>query len=264
MKTNSRPQGILIVCLSFMMLCAALPSQAQESGAARNAGRRRMVINTLTDAEKASGWQLLFDGKTLAGWRGLGLQSLPKPFVVENGLIHKVAGAKAEADLMTEKVYENFELTFDWKISPAGNNGIKYNVSEAMSQGPEKKNHASLGFEYQILDDEKAGDRLDKKHQCGALYELFAADDAQKRVRPVGRWNSSRIVFDGNHIEHWLNGKKIVEAELGTPAMNAALAASKWKKIKDFGAKRAGHIVITDHQSEAWYRNLKIRELPRK
>jgi hypothetical protein len=135
-------------------------------------------------------------------------------------------------------------------------------MSAKLGIAPQKRNHAALGFEYQVLDDEKASDRFQKVHQCGALYELFGPDDSQKKLNPVGEWNSSRIVFNGNHIEHWLNGKKIVEADLGSPQMNEALAKSKWKNQKDFGTKKVGHIVIQDHQDEAWFRNVKIRELP--
>lgn len=255
---------------ALLMLAAvaalALPAVAQQAAAPKGKKKtaRAAAPNTLTAAEKAAGWQLLFDGKTLDGWRGLGLDAVPVAFVVEDGVIHKKTGVKNEADLITKKTYGNFELAFDWKISVAGNNGIKYNVSEELSQGKDKKGHASLGFEYQVLDDEKAADRLLPIHQCGSLYELIAPDNSKKALKPVGEWNSSKIVFNGNLIEHWLNGQKIVEAELGSPVMNEAIAKSKWKSIKDFGTRKTACIAITDHGDEAWYRNMKIRELPAK
>lgn len=220
--------------------------------------------NRLGVAEKMQGWQLLFDGKSLAGWRGLGSTGTPRPFVVEDGCIHKIASPTTGAiDLITEKNYANFELAFDWRIAPGSNSGIKYNVSEELSlANPAAKGcKYSLGFEYQVLDDDRHSDGKLPTHRCGALYDLIPPDTAKKRVNPVGEWNHSKIVYNGNHIEHWLNGELLVTAELGSPEMNAALAASKWKKMAWFGERRTGPIVIQDHQNEAWYRNLKIREL---
>lgn len=258
---------------TLALLCAlalvAAPCGAQTDGAAAPKGKKKgqRKMNVLSAKEQAEGWQLLFNGKDFTNWRGLGQAEgqIPQNFKVEKGQIHKVAAKGGNGDLMTVKGYDSFELSFEWKLSEGGNNGIKYNVSEEMSTGPSKKGRASLGFEYQVLDDAKHSDGKLKTHQCGALYELVAPDDAKKQVKPIGQWNQSRIVYNGNHIEHWLNGQKIVEADLGTPQMNEALAKSKWKNIKGFGDRRTdGHICITDHQDECWYRNIKIKELPRK
>lgn len=260
---------VALACVLALTMTGFAQDAPKAKGKGKGKGKKGdRGANVLTAQEQAEGWQLLFDGKEIKGWRGLGLTTVPQAFVVENGTIHKVitgkSGVKNEGDLITEKTYDNFEFAFDWKIAKGSNNGVKYNVSEELSQGPKKTGHASLGFEYQVLDDVDGGDKASKKHQCGSLYELFAADDAKKHVNPIGQWNSSKIVFNGNHIEHWLNGEKIVEQELGSPEMNAAIAASKWKNIKEFGTRKTGVIAITDHQDEAWYRNLKIRELPRK
>jgi hypothetical protein len=226
--------------------------------------------NTLTSAERRDGWKLLFDGSTFDGWRGLGYDSVPTAhWAIENGAIKKIPTGQvprmadgqpaAGGDLMTTDTFTDFELTWDWKISRAGNSGVKYNVSEEISVAA-APNHAALGFEYQVLDDDLHEDNKVASHRAGALYDLIAPN-ATKTLRPVGEWNASRIVFRGNHGEHWLNGTKVVEFDLTTPAMEAALAQSKYRSIKDFAQRRAGHIVLQDHGDEVFFRNIKIRVL---
>ena len=235
--------------------------------------------NTLTPAEHAAGWRLLFDGRTLAGWRGLGYDTVPTAhWVVVNGAIKKIASGDVPrvadgrplngGDLMTVDSFADFELSFEWKVTPGANSGVKYNVSEAMSMaqggagtagGP---NHSALGFEYQILDDDRHEDGKLPSHRAAALYDLIAPND-RKHLRPVGQWNRSVVVFRGNHGEHWLNGEKVVEFELGTAHMDSVVAASKYKTIPGFGQKRrgGGHIVLQDHGDEVYFRELKVRPL---
>ncbi len=180
--------------------------------------------NELTAAERATGWRLLFDGRTLIGWRGLGYDSVPTAhWKVADGAIEKIASG---------------------------------NVPKL--QAP---NHAALGFEYQILDDDRHEDGKLPSHRAGALYDLIAPN-ARKHVRPVGEWNRSRIVFRGRHGEHWLNGEKIVEFDLGTPRMDSLIAASKYRSIPGFADRRegGGHIVLQDHGDEAYFRSIKVRE----
>jgi hypothetical protein len=226
--------------------------------------------NALSPAEERDGWSLLFDGKTFNGWRGLGYDSVPTAhWKIENGAIRKIADGDvprladgqpaAGGDLMTRDTYRDFELTWDWKISRAGNSGVKYNVSEEISMAA-APNHAALGFEYQMLDDSLLEDNKVPSHRAGALYDLIAPN-ANKTLKPVGDWNSSRLVFRGNHGEHWLNGVKVVEFDLGTPLMDSALARSKYKSIPNFAERRAGHIVLQDHVDEVYFRNIKIRRL---
>ena len=160
---------------------------------------------------------------------------------------------------MTRDTFRDFELTWEWKISRAGNSGVKYNVSEEISMA-NAPNHAALGFEYQMLDDSLHEDNKVPSHRAGALYDLIPPN-ANKLLAPVGAWNASRIVFRGNHGEHWLNGQKIVEFELGTPLMDSLLAKSKYRDIKGFADKRAGHIVLQDHVDEVFFRSIKIRRL---
>ena len=225
--------------------------------------------NELTAAERAIGWRLLFDGRTLSGWRGLGYDSVPTAhWKVTDGAIEKIASGNVPkladgqpahgGDLMTVDSFGDFELAFEWKVAPGANSGVKYNVSErlSMSQAP---NHAALGFEYQILDDDRHEDGKLPSHRAGALYDLIAPN-ARKHVRPVGEWNRSRIVFRGRHGEHWLNGEEIVEFDLGTPRMDSLIAASKYRPIPGFADRRRGHIVLQDHGDEAYFRSIKVRE----
>jgi hypothetical protein len=160
-------------------------------------------------------------------------------------------------DLMTKEAFRDYELAFEWKATPGMNSGVKYNVSEEFSL-KNASNHAALGFEYQVLDDSLNEDNKIPSHRAGSLYDLIPAPD-NKRLMPVGQWNSSRIVFRGNHGEHWLNGTKIIEYDLGTPRMDSALAKSKYRNIKGFADRRAGHIILQDHGEEVYFRNLKIR-----
>ena len=226
--------------------------------------------NQLTAAERAAGWRLLFDGKTFAGWRGLGYDSVPTAhWRIVDGAIEKIASGNvpriadgqpaAGGDLMTTDTFRDFELAFQWRVVPGSNSGVKYNVSEELSLA-KATNHAALGFEYQVLDDSLNDDNKVPTHRAGSLYDLVAPNRA-KHLRPVGQWNDARIVFRGNHGEHWLNGAKIVEFELGTPRMDSLLAASKYRTIPGFADRRAGHIILQDHGDEAYYRSIRIREL---
>lgn len=229
--------------------------------------------NTLSEAEKAAGWILLFDGESFKGWQGLGRNQIPDShWVIEDQAIKKVAQGDVPlqadgqplqgGDIMTIAVFSDFELYFEWKISPAGNSGIKYNVSESMSTAFPPR-HAALGFEYQVLDDFNHPDAGNGPNRtAAALYDLIAPGD--KELKPVGEYNTARIIFRGNCGEHWLNGQKVLEYELERADMKARLAASKYHSIPEFSKKRQGHIVLQDHTDEVWYRNIKIREFKAK
>ncbi len=216
-------------------------------------------LNTLTPQEKAEGWQLLFDGKTTDGWRGHGRQSFPtNGWEVEDGCLRTYGpgdemGSRG-GDLVTTRSFVNFELSFDWKIAPGGNSGVKYMVIE-----PEK-GRSGLGFEYQLLDDDKNSDAAKATHRAGALYDLIAPSDA-KVLKPVGEFNHSRLIVRGTHIEQWLNGAKIVETDMASPELKELIAKSKYRRIKNFGQKAPTVILLQEHGSDVWFRNLKIRLL---
>ena len=255
--------SIFILLFIFVISCSPKSNQASVQ-------KIRHEQNSLTAEEKAAGWILLFDGKTFNGWRGLGREGIPEGhWVIEEGAIKKVPskdvprqadGQPLEGgDLMTIKTFENFELLLEWKISPGGNSGIKYNVSEQMSISLPPR-YAALGFEYQVLDDETHPDaKIGANRTAAALYDLI--EPKGKILKPVGEYNTARIVFNGSHGEHWLNGIKVLEYELGTPEMKSLVASSKYKIIPDFATRRTGHIILQDHGDAVWYRNIKIREI---
>lgn len=206
--------------------------------------------NTLTKEEIAEGWTLLFDGKSADGWRSYGSDSFPgKGWIVKDGLLHKQAEIRG-GDIMTSKTYENFEFSWEWRLEENGNNGVKYFII------PERK--ATIGHEYQMIDDARVKDA----YSSTAAFYLVAKPDPEKPLKPVGEWNHSRIIVNGNHVEHWLNGAKVLEYECGSPEVMKRVPETKFKKTPGFGKKVTGHILLTDHKDPCWFRNIKIRELP--
>ena len=209
--------------------------------------------NTLTADEQAAGWKLLFDGKSTSGWRASGKQEFPaKGWVVEEGALKHVAKGGG-GDIMTVENFDNFELVWEWKIAAGGNSGIKYNFPDAKR---------GVGCEYQMIDDEghpdaKRGGRL---HQTAGLYDLIPPADEVKS-KPAGEWNTSKVMVNGNKVEHWLNGAKSVAFELGSPELLALVAKSKYKGAAGFGVKKAGPILLQDHGDEVLVRNMKVRAL---
>jgi hypothetical protein len=223
--------------------------------------------NVLTDAEKAAGWQLLFDGKSLAGWRGYGIKGIPPGWVVKDGSLRSVVVSSSATrlsgahptgiDLITERKFTDFELTWEWRVSYGGNNGLKYFVTEDRPSAP--------GHEYQIMDDVGDPSRpwRAEAHRLGSFYDVVPAA-LDKPMRPAGVWNTSRLVVRGDTVEHWLNGVNIVVYELGSEQVKAGLQKSKYKDEPGFGRKIAGHLLLvatTQPGNECWVRNMKIREL---
>lgn len=225
--------------------------------------------NTLSEQEREAGWMLLFDGESFDGWRGLGRTDIPEGhWQIEDGAIRKVASGDVPTaadgqpleggDLMTEETFEDFELFFEWSVAPGANSGVKYNVSEEFSTANDPE-YAALGFEYQILDDDQHPDAMNGRHRtAGALYDMIAPNQL-KRLRPVGQYNRSRIVFVAGHGEHWLNGEKVLEFDLETPRFDSLLQASKYNVYEEFAQRRDGHIVLQDHGDDVWFRNIKLR-----
>lgn len=210
-------------------------------------------VKPLTAEEKAGGWKLLFNGQDLSGWRQFGKQTPPgEGWKAENGILKKLAKVKG-GDIVTTEKFNDFEFSWEWRIAAAGNNGVKYLVNEARPSAP--------GQEYQMLDDTGHPDgKIGPKRQTASFYDVLPPGE-NKVLKPVGEWNSSRILVKGNHVEHWLNGVMVLQFELGSDAVKAAVAQSKFKNAAKFGEKIEGPILLTDHQDEAWFRNMKIREL---
>ncbi|MEZ0472792.1 3-keto-disaccharide hydrolase [Luteimonas salinilitoris] len=227
--------------------------------------------NQLTDAEKAQGWRLLWDGVSSKGWRGAKLDGFPKQgWSIRDGLLSVVpAGGKESAnggDIVTSEQFSDFELELDFRITEGANSGVKYFVDTKLDPigGPVG---SAIGLEYQILDDKRHPDaKLGEggNRTLGSLYDLIAAanlsvPDKGKPAMPPGAWNRARIVSRGKHVEHWLNGVKLVEYERGSADFRAKMARSKYKDIADFGELPRGPILLQDHGNAVSFRSIKIR-----
>ncbi|MDP6408225.1 MAG: DUF1080 domain-containing protein [Planctomycetota bacterium] len=225
---------------STILLCAAPCGPLQEP-------------NTLSEVERAAGWTLAFDGRTHAGWRRFRGEGFPEGgWAVEEGSLHKLAGAGG-GDLVSERGYQDFEFAFEWKVASGANSGIMYRVSE------ERGNTWETGPEYQILDDTGHHDGRRAETSAASLYAMIAPEPSV--LKPVGEWNSGRILVVGNHVEHWLNGARVVAFELHDEAWKELIEGCKFKNMPGFGKERRGHIALQDHGDDVWYRNLKIRDL---
>jgi len=221
--------------------------------------------NKLTTSEKEQGWQLLWDGKTTQGWRGARLEEFPKQgWEINDGLLTVMASGGAESaaggDIVTEELYGDFELKVDFKITEGANSGIKYYVDTDINKGP----GSSIGLEYQILDDDKHPDAKLGNHEgsrtVASLYDLIKADP-DKPIHPVGEWNTARIVSKDNHVEHWLNGTKVLEYERGSEDFRKLVSESKYAKWDHFGELQEGRILLQDHGNRVSFKNIKIKTL---
>ncbi len=200
--------------------------------------------------ESSATWTPLFDGQSLAGWRGYKSETPGAGWAVVNGAI--VLNGKG-GDLITVKEYGDFDLSFEWKVTQTANSGVIYRVGLGDSAP------YITGPEYQVLDNEKATDNKQQNHLAGSLYDLALESNAT--TKPVGQWNTARIVVRGWHIQHWLNGQKVVDVDLASPEGKALIAASKFKDWKKFASLARGHIALQDHGYVVSFREIKIREL---
>ena len=207
-------------------------------------------MNTLTDAEREAGWQLLFDGRSLDGWRGYNMEGMPGGWAVEDGMLTRVGPG---GDIITEAQFTDFELTIAWLVELGGNSGVFYRAAE----GEERIYHSAP--EMQVVDDANHRDGQSPLTSAGANYGLHAAPRGV--VRPAGEWNDTRIVLRGSYVEHWLNGTKVVEYELGSDEWAALVADSKFVEWPAYGQAARGHIGLQDHGDRVWYQDIKVRVL---
>ncbi len=194
----------------------------------------------------------IFDGKSLDNWSLENGKPVPSGWEVNNGTIHRKGGKKRIGNIVTREQYGDFEFSFEWKIAKGGNSGVKYRV--------QKYGRKMLGYEYQIFDSKKKNQPPSKK-DTGSIYALFEPSPG-RTINPAGQFNKSRIVTQGNRIEHWLNGQLIASATIGNAEWEKRVAQSKFNDVPDFGRNAKGRIMLTDHGAEVWYRNLKISSPP--
>ncbi|ANW96663.1 hypothetical protein AXE80_10430 [Wenyingzhuangia fucanilytica] len=221
--------------------------------------------NQLTIDEKKKGWKLLWDGKTTNGWRGAKLDKFPeKGWVIENGELSVLSSGGAESraggDIVTNELFKDFELKVDFKVTPGGNSGIKYYVDTEINKG----SGSSIGLEYQILDDDLHPDAKLGNHEgsrtVSSLYDLIQAD-VNKPINPVGEWNTAHIISKNNHIEHWLNGTKVLEYERKSDHFRKLVSESKYVKWPNFGELEKGQILLQDHGDLVSFKNVKVRSI---
>ncbi|MCH7490127.1 MAG: DUF1080 domain-containing protein [Gemmatimonadetes bacterium] len=208
-------------------------------------------MNRLTASERADGWELLFDGDTTDEWRGFRQDSMPDGWKVVDGALTRVAPA---GDIITKKQFKNFELQLEWKIAEAGNSGIMFRVTE------DQRRAWLSGPEMQVLDDARHRDGQVPETSAGSNYGLHAPKPGA--VRAAGSWNSVRLLVRESHVEHWLNGVKVVEYELESPEWERLVSQTKFDTIPSYGRQRTGHIALQDHGDRVAYRNIKIKRLP--
>ena len=236
---------VVLIILSISVFYSTAGAQTKE------------FVTKLTQAEIDEGYKLLFDGKTTIGWRGLNKEKFPeKGWEIDKGMLHCVANGKG-GDIITEEEYGNFELKLEWKIAKGGNSGIFYRGKETPGSGIWKS-----APEMQVLDNENHADAKKGKNgnrKAGTLYDLIPA--VPQNAKPFGEWNSVKIVCRDTHIEHWMNGEKVLEYDTDTEEWNELVKNSKFAPYPEFGKMSEGHIALQDHGDDVWFRNIKIRML---
>lgn len=262
-----RPRDVSLLCwvlftasLAPVMGCSrnsgGIPTPATSGSDASSASAAPVTqtptANTLTAAEQAERWRLLFDGRTTTGWRGYREQGMPNGWRVADGVLQK---SDATGDIITAEQFGDFELAIEWRIARGGNAGIFYRGTEEF-----EKVYWSAP-EYQLLDDANAPDGRNRLTSAASAYGLYPAPAGI--VKPAGEWNATRIIARGAHVEHWLNGQKVVQYELWSPDWEAKVKASKFAEWPKYGRSKSGHIAIQgDHNGALALRNIKIRTLP--
>ena len=201
----------------------------------------------------------LFDGATLSGWHGYnkGKEPIKNWTIIDSSLVCLGSAKDASGgDIVTDRDYENFELRWEWKVDDGSNSGVMYHVVE----DPRYKAPYETGPEYQIIDDVGFPQKLESWQKAGADYAMYVPNNS-KKLKPVGEWNSSKIIFNKGHVEHWLNGEKILEFEAWSDDWKKRKKDGKWKEYPDYGLAKTGKIALQDHGNKAYYKNIILTEL---
>jgi hypothetical protein len=226
--------------------------------------KRKLVVLTMVTllpldlgaVNANSKWQVLFDGKSTAQWRGFRRETFPeKCWTIESDALKTVAGCEKsdQVDIITKNKYKNFELELEWRVAPGANSGIIYLISEDEDQT------WKTGPEMQVLDDEKHADGKIPKTSAGSLFDLIPP--INKALRPVGQYNVTRLIVNNGHVEHWLNGKRVLAYDLSSDVLATLISQSKFKNFRQFARNTEGYIALQFHGDEVWYRNVRIRTL---
>jgi hypothetical protein len=234
-----------------LVACVGTQQNSEGRSGVQSTAQGVASVSLLTPDERAAGWRLLFDGATTAGWRGYKQREMPRGWQVVDGALTRVGEG---GDIITNDQFGNFELALEWKVAPGGNSGIFYRVTEDADHTYE------TGPEMQVLDDARHRDGQSRLTSAGALYGLYAAPAGA--AKPAGEWNAARIVVNGSHVEHWLNGVKTAETEIGSADWNRRVADSKFREWPGFGKASRGYIALQDHGDWVAFRNIKIKVLP--
>ncbi|WP_426671553.1 3-keto-disaccharide hydrolase [Mucilaginibacter sp. McL0603] len=218
-----------------------------------------LCLGTIIYAQQSDGWHYLFDGKSVNELRGYKMDSFPNAWKVENGALVAQTDVP-NVDLVTKDTYTNFDLTLEWAMSKAGNSGIFYNVQENSSHESGNGNSPNWldNFEFQLLDDIDFNDH-EPRRSAGSLYDLITPKN--KVLKPVGEFNTARLLVDHGHVEQWINGVKVVEYELNSKEINDLIAKSKYRTNPNFAKSTSGHIMFQHHGQKVWLRNIKIKRL---
>lgn len=229
---------ILITISAFLLSCSSSKNE----------------INSLSKNEVKEGWELLFDGKSMDQWKMFNGGEISGWKVIDGEMHNSGVGSDHGGDIVTKKQYENFELYLEWKVSPESNSGVFIHVQEGVSNVIYES-----GPEYQLIDDKGWPEKLEDWQLSGANYAMNPPEGAE--VKPIDEWNVTRIIVNNPHVEHWLNGKKVVEYELWSDDWKDRKAAGKWAEAPHYGVAKKGHIGLQDHGGLTMFRNIKIREL---
>lgn len=252
--------GTEIIWKDVKILTDSLSKYARKSPLEPIMTKNQLLANDIKD-----GWELLWDGKTTDGWRGAKLDGFPEQgWEIKDGILTVLSSGGAESaaggDIVTEKLYGDFELKADFKITEGANSGIKYYVDTDLNRGP----GSSIGLEYQILDDERHPDAKlgnhDGSRTVASLYDLIQADTT-KHMNPIGEWNTAHIISKNNHVEHWLNGMKVLEYERKSDDYKKLVSESKYVDWPNFGESDSGHILLQDHGDRVSFKNIKIKPI---